>query len=709
MVKGVIALVLCIILIPIAFALHSASISSDYIPIYETNNINLTLTVTNGMFSLNSINEVDIQQSMFNALDIFSIVDWTLTNNSTINFFTAAAMISNWASQSFGFSLSAPNVEQDTAAAWTITTTDTSSDSETNSLQLQVLNDNTAPIITATSPGQYMLGTNNELFSITADDPETGISSAELYYSNCDLLYSNETNTSGMVFSKNSLSCSGSLCSQVADLSSENEGDVCYSYNVSNNGGETADSGLITGIIDRTGPAVELNGPTDGAIFGMTIVNLRFTAVDNFDAALNCTIAVNNVTYNITSEGYTEYSLVIGDGNYQWFVSCRDEVNQPSASETRGFIVDNRGPDIAITVPAANDRGSDVVIDVSITDEGSGVNESSITAEIIDPNLNAATIAVNNNQVIYPTDISTAAGDYTVIITASDNIGFTTTQTKAFRIREAYSIILSINPAQIDASTPNNTLYSNLSGNIIRDDGFIPLSIEIAKILSTDTLDVDNATGDFSSEIEIPETTGGYIIIARYMTALDEYNATALITVGPYCGNGNLDPGEECDITTAAICSDYGYSQGSASCTASCTIDTSGCSNPSAPSGGGGGGNGGNGQNQYILTQPEVVVIENETGTTGGIIETPEPVAEEPEETEPIAEEEIIAEEPEQEQPDGTGIGIGASWAVFTELGKKTAVKAIAALALIGGLLYMFGWKGKGDDWDKYFKKYGHN
>ena len=51
----------------------------------------------------------------------------------------------------------------------------------------------------------------------------------------------------------------------------------------------------------------------------------------------------------------------------------------------------------------------------------------------------------------------------------------------------------------------------------------------------------------------------------------------------PVCGNGVLEPGEECDGSDLGgqTCSDFGFDQGSLACTGQCTIDTSDCSNAS--------------------------------------------------------------------------------------------------------------------------------
>ncbi len=43
------------------------------------------------------------------------------------------------------------------------------------------------------------------------------------------------------------------------------------------------------------------------------------------------------------------------------------------------------------------------------------------------------------------------------------------------------------------------------------------------------------------------------------------------------CGDGFVDPPEECDGTETPTCEELGFTDGSASCTPSCIVDTSGC------------------------------------------------------------------------------------------------------------------------------------
>ncbi|MBR9676608.1 hypothetical protein GOV04_00515 [Candidatus Woesearchaeota archaeon] len=72
------------------------------------------------------------------------------------------------------------------------------------------------------------------------------------------------------------------------------------------------------------------------------------------------------------------------------------------------------------------------------------------------------------------------------------------------------------------------------------------------------------------------------------VTGFSEYT----IIEGPYCSNGVRDGTDQCDGTDFGpfTCSSYGFNTGSLTCTGSCTIDNSGCSNTGGGGGGGGGG-----------------------------------------------------------------------------------------------------------------------
>ncbi|MBN2421029.1 hypothetical protein JXB27_02000 [Candidatus Woesearchaeota archaeon] len=696
--------ILSLLLMPFAFAAHTAVVSADSVSVYETNSANLTLDIENDFASTSTINLVDVLTAGFSINEIIALIDWSVENNNSIKFSTSTAGISNWGSQKFGFGISAGNVDQDTTYDWTITTTDTNAESQANIIQLTILNDATPPEITATTPGPFNLGAN-ELFSITANDPETGISGSELKVSNCDEIYNNETNTSAVEYETITLLCENGVCSSTQDLSSWDEGDVCFNFNVHNNGGETSNSGDLISIIDRTAPIVTLISPETDAFFDVTMVQLSFNAVDNYDTELECEVSIDGITNAMTANGDASYDAVFTDGIHTWSVSCTDEVDLVGTSEERTLTVDTLAPNITLTAPSIVDRGTNAVITVEITDAGVGVDTNSISAQLIDTLGNITDVEIVDGTITIPTTVETLPGIYTIIIDAADNLGHEAENAVQFRVRETFTITASINPNQIDASTENNTLYSTLTGTIAKDDGSIPTGmVSAVLIMSTEDLEINNETGAFTTQVQIPTENGAYIITATYVNGEDSFNATASIAVGPYCGNNVVDETEECDGSTDAVCSDYGFSLGTTSCTNTCTIDTSQCSNPPpSPGGGGGGGRRHSSVNVPFVTPAEPAIVDRPT--TGGIIETP-PVEETPKETEKnLASGDLITGSAVVEE---NTFGLGAAWAAVTDYVGGLNQTLLAALLILALLLYFFGWKKDKDEWDGYFNRYGH-
>ena len=52
-------------------------------------------------------------------------------------------------------------------------------------------------------------------------------------------------------------------------------------------------------------------------------------------------------------------------------------------------------------------------------------------------------LTYSNGQATYPSDISDNPGNYTVIVTAKDNIGLTSFETTTCRLRETYTVNLT--------------------------------------------------------------------------------------------------------------------------------------------------------------------------------------------------------------------------------------------------------------------------
>ncbi len=706
--RGLIDLIVFLSLLTSVFAVHTATVTTNYAPIYETNPVNIGLNVANDITSTSAINQVDVQNSGFSVNSITALLGWSVTNNNSITFSTTTNAISNWGNQNFGFSALANNVNQDTTYNWIITTTDVNGDSNANQIQLQVLNDNLPPVITNTTPGPYISG-GNELFSAAANDAQTGIAGSNLHLSNCDLIFDNTTNTSSTVYNTFANTCSNGICSSTQDLTAWPEGDVCFFFDASDNGGNTAATANLTTIIDRTAPTVTLTSPTNNQFLTATNVNLQFDAQDNYATQLNCMVTANGNANAIVTTGVSNsYTIPVTDGQYTWNVDCTDEVNLQGSSGTQTFTIDNQAPTITLTAPNVTDRGNNVIIDAVIADTGSGVDQNSVTATITDPNNNAIPATITNGQIILPTTTATTTGTYTVQVTAADNLGQSTSQSAQFRVRKTFTLSMSLNQTNTDASVANNNISLALTGTISTDDGNIPSgTIDVIEILQNEALVINNQTGTFDTLLGIPQANGQYTIIATYTNGADTFTATAQISVGSYCGDNIVDAGEQCDGSTTDICSNYGFSQGTVTCTTTCTIDTAQCSNP-PPNNGGGNGNGNTGGGK-----------KRTFSSSGGGIILPTPAAPTVIDTANVNKDlsQLASNNQANETPAANNIvtgeqafGIGTGFAVLIDYAKGINKTALLALVLIGATLYVLGWKRKGeDDWDRYFKRFGHH
>jgi hypothetical protein len=69
-----------------------------------------------------------------------------------------------------------------------------------------------------------------------------------------------------------------------------------------------------------------------------------------------------------------------------------------------------------------------------------------------------------------------------------------------------------------------------------------------------------------------------YLTLVTVQEHIDDLTAALEALTPATCGNGELDPGEACDGTTPVTCGSLGFGPGAIPCTATCTLDTSGCS-----------------------------------------------------------------------------------------------------------------------------------
>ncbi|MFH1641540.1 MAG: hypothetical protein ABIC04_01440, partial [Nanoarchaeota archaeon] len=104
-------------------------------------------------------------------------------------------------------------------------------------------------------------------------------------------------------------------------------------------------------IVDRTEPAIVLNGPLDHFNTSYNWVLLNYTVTDNTFKILNCSLYLNNAlnmtNASVRNGSYSYFNIsAIPEGNFKWNISCYDRVLNHNRSATKEFRIDTTSPSI---------------------------------------------------------------------------------------------------------------------------------------------------------------------------------------------------------------------------------------------------------------------------------------------------------------------------------------------------------------------------
>jgi len=128
--------------------------------------------------------------------------------------------------------------------------------------------------------------------------------------------------------------------------------------------------------LDTTYPSnITLNLPANNTNVSYQNLTFNFTAYDNLDTTLNCSIYFNG-TLNTTNESVANGTLTnfninnITEGSYEWNISCADSAGNVNwSTETRFFTIDVSAPSILsinFTPSSVDDIDPDVTLNVSV-------------------------------------------------------------------------------------------------------------------------------------------------------------------------------------------------------------------------------------------------------------------------------------------------------------------------------------------------------
>jgi len=340
--KKLLITIIFILLVNITFASHETTVIVTPISSYETTNLSINLSITNE--GPDQIMSTTLFFDNYTLIDINPIyTNIVYENDSNTITWNYSLLVSNPGEThiyNFGtFTFQTPLIDENTTYDWIIQTTDDEDYTFNNTIQITALNDYTSPTFSNILPenASFNLGSDSELFSISALDEETGIKNATLNYCNnesiqeCDSLISTE------------LSCIDNICSTTQDLSSYQDSSyINYKFDIANNVNEINSSEWYYIQLDKIPPSIILESPDNGIEVNQNeTLTFAFKAIDNLAAYLDCSLIINDAIIdtktiaNDTSENFT-YTITEAKN---WNINCTDEIGLTNTSETRSFSI----------------------------------------------------------------------------------------------------------------------------------------------------------------------------------------------------------------------------------------------------------------------------------------------------------------------------------------------------------------------------------
>ena len=336
--RGLLLLVF-LFLINVVGAAHTVDVQLiNYTSFYETQNTNFSLNIiTTGISDyLEQIN-ISIPTTNLNIIN-YSFPDILKCSNYSDVFSNFIINCTNIRGDynSFSLNLTANIINLDQNIFINVYTLDYKLFMLTNTVYLNIINDNSPPLLSNPIPANNTF-TNNltRYFSIDVQDPETGIEGGNLSYAKCGSL----------VYTDQPMSCSQTNCNYNLNNPFNDGDDICYYFIIYNKGGSSNQSDIYLLNIDRSGPGFELS---DLSALNNTndddgILEFNFTISD--DAGIsNCFLYINNSLVNTTLNANITYNMTSSNNQHSFYIKCNDSLNNLNQTPTYTIYHDKTSP-----------------------------------------------------------------------------------------------------------------------------------------------------------------------------------------------------------------------------------------------------------------------------------------------------------------------------------------------------------------------------
>lgn len=230
----------------------------------------------------------------------------------------------------------------------------------------------------------------------------------------------------------------------------------------------TADGATLNGlrlvVKERVAPVITILSPTSGAVVTNNKQPVVFTVVDESGgsgvnrnsiavkldgtAVASTTLAITSVT-NGFSVTYTPASA-LGDGNHTVSINAADNDGNAATAKSTTFKIDTVPPTLNITAPAEGLITASASLTVKGTTNDATSSPVTISIKLNGTDQGAVTVGSDGS---FSKAITLAEGNNTVVITATDSAGKTSSVTRTVTLDSSVPKVVSaaITPNPVDA------------------------------------------------------------------------------------------------------------------------------------------------------------------------------------------------------------------------------------------------------------------
>lgn len=237
----------------------------------------------------------------------------------------------------------------------------------------------------------------------------------------------------------------------------------------------TVGSSLQLKVKEQTAPVITITAPTAGAFLATNTPTITFTITDEsngsgvdistlkikVDSNAAITNTASGVTATATTNGYTVKYIpqsALSDGSHTVTINCSDNDGNAATAKSISFTVDTVAPVLTVTAPSEN--GS-YVATAAFTVKGT-TNDSTSSVASVKVTLNGTdqgTVTVDSSGA-FSKAITLASGNNTIVVTATDKAGKTTSITRTINLDTSAPEVVSVSITPNPVATGNSFVIS---------------------------------------------------------------------------------------------------------------------------------------------------------------------------------------------------------------------------------------------------------